>query len=104
MRAAQIKRGDKVTYCGHTFVASAVEPGPSGLVRVDVAGEIPQYIAADREVDIERIPVTVEKPYYAYTRDYDADGNCDKRVFRFRTRKQQSSFLRRTNRCVTNFN
>lgn len=98
--ASQIAVGETVTYCGETFVAATVTPMPEiGLIRVGVLGKPPQYIAPEREVEI--VKAAPEKPFAVYTRDYDAEGNCDKRIFRFATRKAQESFMGRTNRCVT---
>lgn len=100
--ASHVEVGDKVTYCGATFVVAGVAKDEvTGLLRFAVTGSYAQCVAPEREVKIERIDPAVEKPYYALTRDYDEHGNCDKRTFRFKTEKQLSSFLWRTNRCVT---
>ena len=100
--ATAIEKGDRVTYCGMTFDAVAVSESPSGLIEVKTSG-MPQFIWTDLEVEIQRA-AQPEKPFAVYTRDYDADGNCDKRVFRFRTENQRIAFLRRTKRCVTFIN
>lgn len=98
--ASAIEKGDSVTYCGSTFVPQSITLAPSGLLRFEVAGRNPEYIWGEREVTIERIEQP-HKPFAVYTRDYDEEGNCDKRVFRFKTAKQQIAFIRRTNRCIT---
>lgn len=44
------------------------------------------------------------KPYVVYTRLYKKNGDCDKRIHRFATRKAQQSFMWRTVRAVTFYN
>lgn len=101
--ASQIKPGDTVTYCGMTFLAHEVSKrSVTGLLRVDVTGSYPQYIAPEREVEVKR-PQPVEKPFVVLTRDYDAKGKKDVRRFTFASEAKQAAFLRNTNRCVTFF-
>lgn len=43
-------------------------------------------------------------PFYVYTRLYKANGDCEKRVHHFPTRKAQQAFMRRTHRAITAYN
>lgn len=99
--AKEIRPGDTVTYSGATFKAAGVTSGPEDLLKVTVVGAAPQFIWAEREVDIRRPAPVDPKPFKAYTRDYDAEGNCDKRIFSFATEAARSRFLSTTKRCVT---
>lgn len=102
--ATDIRPGDRVTYCGATFVARSVSRDlGSGLIRVATDGA-PQFIADFREVRIARPAPVEEKPFYAYTRLYKANGDCEKRIHRFATRKALDSFMARTPRVVTAHN
>lgn len=60
----------------------------------------PEFFTWDHELEVFRYTPD-PKPFKVYTRDYKNNGDCDKRVFEFATRKQQASFIGRTNRCVT---
>lgn len=99
--AADVRPGDVVTYCGATFPARTVNRDPvSGLLRIDT-GRTPQYVADFREVRIRRADPAETKPYVAYTRLYKPNGDCEKRIHRFATRKALDSFMDRTVRAVT---
>ena len=97
--ASEIQPGDKVIYCGETFVAHSVGMAEIGLVKVSVLGHIPQFIAPEREVEVERWET--EKPYVVLTRRYFKNGNCRKGRHTFATRAEQQRFLSRTTSAVT---
>lgn len=98
-KATEIRKGDRVTYLGQTFYASEVTTTAAGIVMVSVTGSYPQAIADIRDVEIQRVEQV--KPYVVYTRKYDRNGNCEKRIHRFVSQKAQSSFMSRTNRTIT---
>ncbi|HEU5119255.1 MAG TPA: hypothetical protein VFT74_21875 [Isosphaeraceae bacterium] len=100
--ASQISVGDRVAYCGETFVvARKVVDQYSGLIRFERNGGYPQYIAPEREVEVVRQPLPDPKPYKVYTRLYKANGDCEKRIHSFATKKAQWSFMDRTPRAIT---
>lgn len=101
-KAADIRKGDVVTYLGQTFHAADVQTAPGGIVMVTVPGSYPQAIAVDRDVTIARYEQ--DRPYVVYTRLYDDNGHCEKRIHRFATAKAQAAFIGRTHRAVTYWN
>lgn len=103
--ASQIQKGDYVTYCGASFTASKVEKDEiSGLLKVTVTGQIPQYIAPEREVSVVREDKSKTHPFYVYTRRYLRSGRCIKGFRRFRTRAEQGRYISTTNNAVTAHN
>lgn len=98
--ASKVKPGDVANYCGETFaVASAALDATSGLIRFGVHGGMPQFVAPDREVKVERMEVY--KPYVVLTRRYLKDGTCKKGRHTFATKGEQSRFMDRTTAAVT---
>lgn len=102
--ASQINVGDQVTYCGETFVVARKSLDPmSGLIRFERNGGYPQYIFGEREVEVANKPASDPKPYKVYTRLYKTNGDCEKRIHSFATKKAQSAFMDRTHRAITHF-
>lgn len=88
---------------GRHFIVDRVEKLEHGVyVWKDRAERqnYPEFFTWDHELELY-VYTPDPKPYKVITRDYDKDGNCDKRTFEFKTQKQQLAFIMRTNRCVT---
>lgn len=85
---------------GHRHRVEAVEQLGHG-VYITVTGQAcPEFYLNDHQVTVY-VPYVDPKPFKVYTRDYKANGDCDKRIFEFPSRAKQASFVARTHRCVT---
>jgi hypothetical protein len=108
MQASQITAGQRFTDdTGHSFTATRVEAGQANGagIYVYVEGQAyPEFYLNETPVTIYRarlVQPADPKPFKVYTRDYNAAGDKDVRIFSFATRKAQGAFVLRTNRCVT---
>lgn len=103
LTADKVKKGDYVTYCGESFVASEVSRDEvSGLMRFGVLSRMPQYVAPEREVKVQRTQQV--KPYVVLTRRYYKSGKCRKGRHTFATEAQQQRFISTTTAAVTYHN
>lgn len=69
IRAAEVRPGDRVTYCGETFVAGEIVAGPAEVLMVAVNGSYPRSIWAERMVEVERDERPEPRLYYVTGRD-----------------------------------
>lgn len=91
---------DKVT--GQRIVIVGGSTFQSG-VRVRFPDGSTTTVSVD-SLSVHPRPQPDPKPFYVYTRYYKANGDCEKRVHHFATRKAQRAFIRNTHRAVTAFN
>ena len=107
MKASQITAGQRFTDdTGHSFSATRVEAGQAngaGIYVYVVGQAYPEFYLNETPVTLNSNPAPAfdPKPFKVYTRDYNAAGDKDVRIFSFATRKAQGAFVLRTNRCVT---
>lgn len=101
--ASDLRRNDLFEKDGSKYRIETISMD-SHIVQMSCVGER-KPIVLDRTDEVTKVVITADpKPYVVYTRLYKDNGDCDKRIHRFASRKAQDAFMSRTERAVTFYN